>query len=197
MTESHTVLGWRLPAALALFVVAIACPILGSVILASDLGAEFKAAAGLLFFPIPELFDLSAIALLGKPGFAWLKSKLAGWLRPFAPLSRVSVTRYRVGLAMFLLPLLLGWLQPYLSGLVPGLDRHSLGVSLGGDLLFIGSFFVLGGEFWDKLRALFVHGATARFPESETNAGKGREGGETSGEVWTGTGTDEDKTGGD
>jgi hypothetical protein len=27
------------------------------------------------------------------------------------------------------------------------------------------SLFVLGGDFWDKLRALFVHGARAVFPE--------------------------------
>ena len=25
---------------------------------------------------------------------------------------------------------------------------------------------VLGGDFWDKLRSLFVHGARARFPEA-------------------------------
>jgi hypothetical protein len=36
------------------------------------------------------------------------------------------------------------------------------------DLMFVSSLFVLGGEFWDKLRALFVHGAKARFPETET-----------------------------
>ncbi len=27
------------------------------------------------------------------------------------------------------------------------------------------SFFVLGGEFWDKVRSLFVYRATARFLE--------------------------------
>jgi hypothetical protein len=32
-----------------------------------------------------------------------------------------------------------------------------------GDLIFIGSFFVLGGDFWDKLRSLFVRTAKARF----------------------------------
>jgi hypothetical protein len=30
--------------------------------------------------------------------------------------------------------------------------------------MLLASLFVLGGEFWDKLRALFVHGARAAFP---------------------------------
>jgi hypothetical protein len=33
-----------------------------------------------------------------------------------------------------------------------------------GDLLLISSLFVLGGDFWDKLRALFVHGAKVQIP---------------------------------
>jgi hypothetical protein len=33
-----------------------------------------------------------------------------------------------------------------------------------GDLMFVASFFVLGGDFWDKLRALFIQGAKAQFP---------------------------------
>jgi len=37
---------------------------------------------------------------------------------------------------------------------------------VGGDVVFVASFFVLGGEFWDKLRALFVHGARAVFPNT-------------------------------
>jgi hypothetical protein len=32
---------------------------------------------------------------------------------------------------------------------------------IGGDVLLVSSLFVLGGEFWDKLRALFVHDARA------------------------------------
>jgi len=30
------------------------------------------------------------------------------------------------------------------------------------------SLFVLGGEFWDKMRSLFVHGAVAQFPEASS-----------------------------
>jgi hypothetical protein len=58
---------------------------------------------------------------------------------------------------LFLVPLLFGWLQPYVTA-------SHLAFNLVGDLMFIVSFFVLGGDFWDKVRALFVHGAKAVFP---------------------------------
>jgi len=156
-------LGWRLPVALGLFLTAIACPIVGTAILASDASGAVKAAAGLLFFPIPEFFDVSAIAILGRPGWEWLKAKAFRLLRQAAPPDRVGPTRYRIGLVLFILPLLMGWLGPYLSGHLPEL-ADGWWLHVGGDLLFLSSFIVLGGEFWDKLRALFVYGARAVFP---------------------------------
>ena len=36
-------------------------------------------------------------------------------------------------------------------------------VNLGADFLFLASLFVLGGDFWDKLRALFIYDARAQF----------------------------------
>jgi hypothetical protein len=158
-------LGWRLPVAVGLFLTAIACPIVGTAILSSDASGPVKAAAGLLFFPVPEVFDVSAIAVLGKPGWEWLKGKLFGLLRRAAPPDQVGPTRYRIGLVMFVLPLLMGWLGPYFTDALPGPESQEWAVHLIGDLLFLSSFFVLGGDFWDKLRALFVHGARAVFPE--------------------------------
>lgn len=157
----------RLAAAIPLFLVAIACPFLGASILASDLPLGTKAWAGMLFFPIPELFDITAIAILGKPGFAWLKSTLFGLIGHYGPPAQVSRVRYRIGLAMLVSPIIAGWLHPYLA------DRLSTFIGPGpvfhvvGDLVFISSFFVLGGDFWDKIRALFVYEAKVRFPDSE------------------------------
>ncbi len=42
-----------------------------------------------------------------------------------------------------------------------------------GDLLLVASLFVLGGEFWDKLKSLFVYGAKVQFPASQAVAGPG------------------------
>ena len=157
-------LGWRLPVAVGLFLTAVACPIVGTAILASGVSGTWKAAAGLLFFPIPEVFDVSAIAVLGKPGWEWLKAKLFGVLRRAAPPDQVGVTRYRIGLVMFVLPLLMGWLAPYVAHALPLPESREWVVHLAGDVVFLSSFLVLGGDFWDKLRALFVHGARAVFP---------------------------------
>ena len=51
------------------------------------------------------------------------------------------------------------------SGHCPILDATpSLRFSLGIDLLLLASILVLGGDFWDKIRALFIHEAKAQFP---------------------------------
>jgi hypothetical protein len=42
-----------------------------------------------------------------------------------------------------------------------------ISVNVAADMLFVVSLFVLGGEFWDKLRALFVYDARAEFPSPE------------------------------
>ncbi len=52
-TESAPPKG-RLIAAVTLFLVALACPITGTLIIASDLPKAWKIAAGFLYFPIPE-----------------------------------------------------------------------------------------------------------------------------------------------
>jgi hypothetical protein len=40
-------------------------------------------------------------------------------------------------------------------------------VVLGGDLMFVASFFVLAGEFWDKVRQNFLNGARAILPGTD------------------------------
>jgi hypothetical protein len=101
------------------------------------------------------------VAVLGRPGFNYLKQRYSRLLRKYGPPETVGRTRYRIGLAMFTLPILLGWLGPYLAHHIPGFDSDNIVLNLGGDIMFIASFFVLGGEFWDKVRALFIHDATA------------------------------------
>jgi hypothetical protein len=114
-----------------------------------------------------------AAAVMGREGFARLKGQFGRFLKKYGPPEQVSRARYRTGLVMFTLPLLVGWLGPYLHHHLPGFDRHPMFWNIGGDLTFALSFFVLGGEFWDKARALFVHGARVVFPS--TQDGKGDE----------------------
>jgi len=39
-----------------------------------------------------------------------------------------------------------------------------LAANLIGDGLLVSSLFVLGGDFWDKLRGLFIHKAEIKIP---------------------------------
>lgn len=142
------------------------CPALVPVVTASGLPAGWKATlSGLLLLGIPELFMLAAVAVLGKPGYAYLKRRVLGLVRRHVlPPQAVSRRRYRLGLVLFLIPLLWGWLTPYVAGRVAGYEGSRILLGVLGDAVLLASFLVLGGEFWDKLKALFVHEARAQLP---------------------------------
>ena len=145
----------------AIFVIGFLSPLLVPLVTASPLPVGWKTAiSGLLLVGVPELAMLIAVAVMGKDGFNYLKQLIFGFLgKHFAPPESVSLIRYRIGLMLFTIPLLFGWVAPYISGYFPLFEEHRLQFAIIGDLLLFSSLFVLGGEFWDKLRALFVHKA--------------------------------------
>jgi len=164
--------GRRFRLGVAIFVIGFAAPLAIPLVTSSELSAGWKTSiSGALAVGVPEVMMVVAAAVMGREGFARLKNHFGRFLKKYGPPERVSRARYRVGLAMFSLPLLLAWLVPYLGHHLPGYAAHRLLWAIGGDLVFVASFFVLGGEFWDKLRALFVHGARAVFPA--TSGGNG------------------------
>jgi hypothetical protein len=157
----------RLLVGAAVLVFGWLCPLFVPLVLGSGMSGELKTVlSGLLLLGIPELFTLAAVAILGKSGFDYLKGALFGLLRRLAPPDAVGLTRYRVGLLMFVLPLLFAWISTYVPNHIPGFASNPVVFAVTGDLMFFSSLFVLGGDFWDKFRALFVHGARARFPEA-------------------------------
>ena len=107
---------------------------------------------------------LVAIAILGADGYRFLKAKLWALLKKTAPSAEVSRSRYITGLVLFLTPLIYAWLEPYIADLNPWLQNNHLIFNISGDLLFVTSLYILGGDFWDKLRALFQYNAKAHFP---------------------------------
>jgi hypothetical protein len=109
----------------------------------------------------PKLGVFAAIAILGKPGFAYLQRLVFGYLKPPA---EVSPARHRIGIVMFVTAILLGLLERYPSIFVRDSTPFSIRYSLSADLLLLVSIFVLGGDFWDKIRALFFREAKAHFP---------------------------------
>jgi hypothetical protein len=108
-----------------------------------------------------------AAAVAGKEGFSYIKSKIFGFLKRYGPPDTVSKTRYRIGLVLFIIPFLVGWLLPYFSQFIPNYEENRILINIIGDIILITSLFVLGGDFWDKLRSLFIYGAKVVLPNKE------------------------------
>ena len=139
-----------------IFISGFASPLLIPLVTKTSWSIAVKTSvSGLLAFGIPELFMIVAVAVMGKPGYEFLKEKLFGFLKQIAPPDSVNITRYRVGLALFILPLLAGWFLPYLGHFFSSLKQIPIWFFIIGDTVFVSSFFVLGGDFWDKFSGLF------------------------------------------
>ncbi|MGB5894901.1 MAG: hypothetical protein WBG58_12055 [Ignavibacteriaceae bacterium] len=152
-----------------IFVAGFLTPLLIPIVTSSDLSTGWKATlSGLLALGIPELFILIAAAVAGKEGFNYIKSKIFGFLKKHGPPDTVSKTRYRIGLVFFLIPIIVGWLLPYFTHLIPSYEENRNIFSVIGDVVLITSLFVLGGDFWDKLKSLFIYGATVILPAKKS-----------------------------
>lgn len=148
----------RLIAGAIVFISGFLSPLFIPLVLNTDLSTGLKTTiSGFLALGIPELFMIIAVAILGKQGFEYLKSIMAKWFRKYGPPQKVSRLRYRIGLIMFVIPLVLAWFLPYFGHHIPSFDTHQMWYYIFGDFIFVISLFVLGGEFWDKLKSLFVY----------------------------------------
>jgi hypothetical protein len=118
---------------------------------------------------------LACIAIMGKAGFQRLKSLMFAYAKGLAQggvgrLGRVGGTggpgvpvgpvRHAIGLIMFCVPLIWAVFGAYIDLFWPGLRPNVWPLQALGDAVLIASFFVLGGEFWNKIRALFIRSAT-------------------------------------
>jgi len=144
------------------FVSGFLSPLLIPWVLSLELSTGMKTLlSGLLALGILELFMLIAVGILGRAGFQYLKDKIFGWLKRYGPPDTVSKPRYIIGLIFFSLSILSGLVIPYIWDFVPFIKNNLLYILITGDVLLVISLFVLGGDFWDKLRSLFVYRSRA------------------------------------
>lgn len=161
--------GWRFRIGIFFFVFGWVCPLFIPLVTASNLPTGWKTSlSGLLLVGGPELFGFAAIFFLGKSGFNYIKSKVMIFLRRHGAPRVVSRTRYRFGLAILILPTVFGTFIYYAPDLIPGYNENRLVMNLIADFIFVASFFILGGDFWDKFRALFIYEAKAQIPERKS-----------------------------
>jgi hypothetical protein len=153
--------GWRFKLGVALICLMPLCWLMVPLAAAADVpGSKIAALTGVLFISNKVILIL-VIAVMGKAGFQQLKRSVFGYVSSLAPsLDReVGPVRHRVGLVLFCLPLISAFLEPYVDSFWPGLRPNLWQLQLLGDLMLIGSFFVLGANFWEKMRALFIRSA--------------------------------------
>jgi len=160
----------RLWFGIIVLVVGFLSPLLIPGVLATEWSTGVKSViSGLLAFGIPELFMIIAVGVMGKEGFNYLKRYLSLVLRKYGPPDEVSPVRYTIGLIMFILPLVLSIIAPYFGHKLAFFENSEITIMIILHTLLFFSIFVLGGDFWDKLRSLFVNGAKASFPEKEVS----------------------------
>ena len=147
---------WRFKLSILIFVLAFALwpliPLAGSL----DVPAARIAAMTGAIFITNKVLLLTCIAVMGKSGFQRLKAFVFGYVMGLAPSDTIGPARHAVGLVMFCLSLLSAMLEPYVDHLWPGLTPNTWQLQALGDFMLIASFFVLGGESWGKVRALFI-----------------------------------------
>ena len=164
MTEVKVQTNWRIKLAFVMLIVSFGWVAVLPVLTLLGLSASAIATFSGVMVVVAEILMVAGAAIAGKDGFAYIKSRVFGVLKSYGPPQTVGRTRYTIGLVMFTMPILLGWVWPYAGHLIEGLDEYDLVLGIGGDLMLLISLFVLGGDFWDKLRSLFVHGATVVMP---------------------------------
>ena len=150
--------GWGLKLGVAIFVLSIILPVVGiAAVAALDLSPTITATVSGASLMGGEVLGLLAVVIMGKQGYLYIKSRIFRFLKRHGPPQEVSRGRYNIGLVMFCIPLLFAWVSVYAADYIPGFLENPLPYAIGGDLLLIVSLFVLGGDFWDKLKALFAY----------------------------------------
>lgn len=157
---------WRLKLGIALFGLSILLPVIGiPLVTVLGLSTTMIASVSGALLVGAEILGVCAVAIMGKSGYAFIKNRVFRLLKQHAPPQKVNRGRYNIGLVIFFLPFLFGWLSLYISKWMPSLLSHPLPFAIGGDILIIISLFLLGGDFWDKIRSLFIHNAEVHFPQ--------------------------------
>lgn len=151
--------GWKFYLGLSLFI--YSCATFGIAALVPFLFSPAVAASLVTCVVISgEVGFWASAALLGRPFVDALKSKLASvFMRRQAVAPRhISRPRHVFGLILFSLSFITYYVAmaiPFLAGSKSTELTAIVVVAITGELLFVSSLFVLGGEFWGRIKALY------------------------------------------
>jgi hypothetical protein len=146
----------RLTLGVALMALGLVAPFGTMVVVATGWPTVVKTCLNVLLQFGPQILAIPAVALLGKENYDRIVRSV---LKVFKPTGHVSRLRYNIGLLMFLGPIMYGWNAVYVPALLPENEAARMWASMGLDITLLTSLFVLGGDFWDKVQALFLYDA--------------------------------------
>ena len=105
--------GWQIKLGVTLFGLSIALPVLGvPLIAAKGLSPATMATVSGAMLVGAEVLGIAAVAIMDKSGYAYIKNRVFGFLKQYRSPAEVSRTRYTLGLVMFSLPIVFGWVAP-------------------------------------------------------------------------------------
>jgi hypothetical protein len=155
---------WRYYAGLTALALALVLPLFSFAVPLLGLPAGTSTLiAGALVAGGPDVLGVLAVLLLGKSAVRYFAARTKQAILRAVLAERVSRARHYVGLAVLFTSWLPSWIFAYAPSLAPA-GTARIWLLAGADLAFLGSFFILGGEFWQKLRDL-VAWAPPRAPE--------------------------------
>lgn len=162
--SGSTTAGWRFWLGIASFIAAFAVHLVTLAALALGASPATIATISAVNFALNKVLLLVAVAFLGRDGFNRLRTTVFGAVRAHLFPDEVGPVRYTIGLLFLVIPLILAWITPYTSEIWPLFGRNTVRDGIIADIAIIVGLLLLGGGFWEKLRALFVREATVVFP---------------------------------
>lgn len=145
-------------------ILSLICPVFGLIVPFFGLSEAITATlVGVFLIGGPEVFLILGIALAGKQAFTTIKQKALSLLGITPSTQPVGRLRYNVGLILLIGSILINWALQY-WGFFIEIPEHTYQLVMTTfifDIVMIASIFVLGPQFWDKLKKLFVWEAGA------------------------------------
>ena len=173
LSEMPTKPGWRIKVGFIMFIASMVWPVIIPILLLMGQSTGSVAKITGILMVVAEVLMLASVALTGKEGFAYIKQRIFSVLKSYGPPQTVSASRYKIGLILFTAPLLLAFLAPYIGSIFKEQIAGNIILAITGDIALLVSLFLLGGDFWEKLRSLFIYGAVVTVPDKtvETSLG--------------------------
>jgi hypothetical protein len=148
---------WRFYAGMTAMALAVIMPLTALVVPVLGLSTTQSALlAGVLLAGGPEVLCILAVALLGKETFLYFAHRAKTALRRAVIDQPASKARYYTGLVVILVSWLPAYIYAYSPALMPQGDAR-IYLLAAMDLAFVVSVFLMGGEFWEKVRRIFVY----------------------------------------